>query len=225
MATLFTFRLTGSDPDAILAAVDAHMARAPAMFADMPVALDLDALDPLPGTEALEKVLAGLRARKLAPTALRAGEAVDATLAERLGLGLLPGDGGDSGAQTNGGSGRAAASREPAPSTRYINRPVRSGQQVYARGGDLVILGAVGAGAEVLADGCVHVYGALNGRAGAGVQGDETARIFCQQFNAELVSIAGCYRVGDELPDGQRGRPAQVRLEDASLVIADLDAG
>ena len=100
---------------------------------------------------------------------------------------------------------------------------VRSGQQVYADNRDLTVLGMVGAGAEVIADGSIHVYGALRGRALAGAQGNEKARIFCREFLAELVAIAGHYKVLEEIPQDLRGKPAQVWLDGDELKIAALD--
>ena len=97
--------------------------------------------------------------------------------------------------------------------TRVIDRPLRSGQQVYARGGDLVVLAAVNAGAEVIADGSIHIYAPLRGRALAGASGSTTARIFTTRFEAELVSIAGVYRTfAAGIPDALAGRPVQVQL-------------
>ena len=100
---------------------------------------------------------------------------------------------------------------------------MRSGQQVYADNRDLTVLAAVGAGAEVLADGSIHIYGALRGRALAGAQGYEQARIFCREFRAELVAIAGHYKVLDEVPKELHGKPVQVWLEHDELRIAALD--
>jgi septum site-determining protein MinC len=112
-------------------------------------------------------------------------------------------------------------SREPARSLHH-HAPVRSGQQVYARGGDLVVTRLVANGAEVIADGSIHVYGALRGRALAGAQGDTAARIYCQEFHAELVSIAGQYRVFEDLPSDLRGQSVQVWLEGEKLLLARL---
>ena len=89
---------------------------------------------------------------------------------------------------------------------------VRSGQQLYAEQRDLTVTGTVGAGAEVMADGSIHVYGALRGRALAGARGMESARIFCREFHAELVAIAGQYLVADDVPAELIGRAVQVRL-------------
>ena len=94
---------------------------------------------------------------------------------------------------------------------------VRSGQRIYARGRDLVLTASVGAGAEVMADGCLHVYGALRGRAMAGTRGDTRARVFCQEFYAELVSIAGVFRVFETIPPELAGRCVQVWLDGDNL--------
>lgn len=114
-----------------------------------------------------------------------------------------------------------AASADPRQS-RLHGQPVRSGQQIYAQGTDLIVIGAVSPGAEVLADGSVHIYGPLRGRALAGVQGDTQARIFCQSLEAELVSIAGNYRILEEVDDVNRGRQMQIYLEQERLVIEPL---
>jgi septum site-determining protein MinC len=99
---------------------------------------------------------------------------------------------------------------------------VRSGQQLYAENRDLSLLATVGAGAEVIADGSIHVYGALRGRALAGARGDAKARIFCREFHAELVAIAGHYRVMDDIPADLRGKAVQIWLENEQLHIAAL---
>lgn len=101
--------------------------------------------------------------------------------------------------------------------TVIIDRPLRSGQQVYARGSDLVVLAAVNAGAEVIADGSIHIYAPLRGRALAGASGETGARIFTTRFEAELVSIAGVYRTFESgIPDALAGKPVQVQLGEAS---------
>ncbi len=100
---------------------------------------------------------------------------------------------------------------------------VRSGQQVYADNRDLTVLNAVSAGAEVLADGSIHIYGPLRGRALAGAQGNAKARIFCRAFHAELVAVAGQYKVLDDIPKELHGKAAQVWLEDEELKIEALD--
>jgi septum site-determining protein MinC len=103
--------------------------------------------------------------------------------------------------------------------SRLVTHPVRSGTQIYARGADLVITAAVSPGAEIMADGNIHVYGALRGRALAGAGGDVDARIFCSRLEAELVSIAGRYLVSEQLPPEEQGMPVQIALVDDRLTI------
>jgi septum site-determining protein MinC len=103
--------------------------------------------------------------------------------------------------------------------TRLVTQPVRSGTQIYARGADLVVTAPVSPGAEIMADGNIHVYGALRGRALAGAGGDAEARIFCSRLEAELVSIAGHYLVSDQIPPEHRGLPVQIALVDDRLTI------
>lgn len=123
-----------------------------------------------------------------------------------------------------------APTPEPAPEsaapaaapTRIIDKPLRSGQRVYAAGGDIVVLAAVNPGAEVIADGSIHVYAPLKGRALAGARGDTSARIFTTHLEAELVSIAGVYRTFESAPDAAVARkPAQIRLADASQIVIE----
>jgi septum site-determining protein MinC len=116
---------------------------------------------------------------------------------------------------------RAPAVRAPEPqfqkATLIVTEPVRSGRQVYAAKGDLVILGPVSAGAEVLADGNIHIYNTLRGRALAGITGDTSARIFCNSLEAELVSIAGLYRVSEDLDRNVYKKQVQIYLDDGYL--------
>ncbi|MHC6647429.1 septum site-determining protein MinC [Alteromonas sp. HB246098] len=118
---------------------------------------------------------------------------------------------------------------EPAPAVapalkpaKVINRPVRSGQQVYAEGSDLVVTASVSEGAELLADGNIHVYGTLRGRALAGVKGNTGARVFCQSLDAELISIAGQFIMHDTVKGECWKKPAQVYLEEETLRIEPL---
>jgi septum site-determining protein MinC len=106
--------------------------------------------------------------------------------------------------------------------SRIVSRPVRSGQQIYAAGTDLIVLAAVNPGAVVLADGSIHVYGPLRGRALAGIGGQVEARIFCRSLEAEVIAIAGVYRVLEE-PDAQfAGQQVQVYLSQGSLMIESV---
>jgi len=104
-----------------------------------------------------------------------------------------------------------------------VDKPLRSGQRVYARGGDLVVLAVVSFGAEVIADGSIHVYAPLRGRAIAGARGDTGARIFSTCMEPQLVSIAGIYRTTETpLPDTVLGRLAQVRLDGEKILVEPL---
>ena len=105
-----------------------------------------------------------------------------------------------------------------------ITEPVRAGAQVYAEGRDLVLLSFVSPGAEVLADGHIHAYGRLRGRALAGIGGDEGARIFCRSLEAELVSIAGRFRVSEDMDPRLVGKPTQIFLDGGFLMIEPLGA-
>ncbi len=117
----------------------------------------------------------------------------------------------------------AAPAAVPAPATVIIDKPLRSGQQVYARGADLIVLAVVSFGAEVIADGSIHVYAPLRGRAIAGAQGDPKARIFAACMEPQLVSIAGTWRTTEAgLPPEVAGKPAQVRLEGDKLLFEPL---
>lgn len=106
--------------------------------------------------------------------------------------------------------------------TLVIDKPVRTGQRIYAEGANLVVLGVVNAGAELIADGDIHVYAPMRGRAIAGARGNESARIFVQGMEAELLSIAGCFKVFEEVSKNVHGKPAQVRLEGSRLLIEPM---
>ncbi len=148
-----------------------------------------------------------------------------AELAAKLGLPVLPKD---------SGKGPAAEASEPAARAtapvqtmhkpaRIITEPVRSGQQIYADGADLIVLSAVSAGAEVIADGCIHIYGPLRGRALAGALGNTGARIFAKKFEAELVAVGGVFALTEQLKSVARGAAAQVLLHQGQLVIEALN--
>jgi septum site-determining protein MinC len=112
----------------------------------------------------------------------------------------------------------ATPAREPLT----VTTPVRGGQVVYARGTDLVVAASVNPGAQVIADGSIHIWGPLRGRALAGAQGRADARIFCLSLEAELVSVNGEYVMAEEIPDALRGRPAQVSFDGQRVKIAPV---
>jgi len=117
-----------------------------------------------------------------------------------------------------------ASAPTPAPAALVINRQLRSGQRVYARDTDLIVMGVVSQGAEVIADGNIHVYGPLRGKAMAGARGDETARIFTTHLDPELLAIAGVYRaIETQLEDRLHGQPVVVQREGDTLRFIPLD--
>lgn len=215
-----------------------RVARAPMLFARAAVIVDFGALPALPDTATARTLLDALRDAGVLPVALAYGSSENEKLAVELGLPVLA----KFRAQYEREAAAAAAAApqpeprraaaEPPPPPRPAPAaqpgliqagPVRSGQQVYAENRDLTILSSVGPGAEVIADGSVHIYGPLRGRALAGAQGNEKARIFCRAFHAELVAVAGHYKVLEDIPAELHGRPAQVWLENGELRIAALD--
>lgn len=121
------------------------------------------------------------------------------------------------------GTPPAAVPAGPPPAAMVVNRPLRSGQRIYARHTDLIIIGVVSQGAEVIADGNIHVYGPLRGKAMAGARGDTSARIFTTQLDPELLAIAGVYRVVEApLEPSQRNKPCLIQLENDTLRIQPL---
>jgi len=118
---------------------------------------------------------------------------------------------------------KAEAKAETKPTSLLLENPVRSGQTVIFPEGDVTILGSVGSGAEVVAGGSIHVYGALRGRAMAGVNGHTSARIYCQKIEAELLAIDGFYQTADDIDAALRGKPAQAWLEGNTMRITALN--
>jgi septum site-determining protein MinC len=106
--------------------------------------------------------------------------------------------------------------------TRIIDQPVRSGQRIYANGGDLIVMAQVSPGAEIMADGNIHVYGTLKGRALAGVQGNLEARIFCSDLQAQLIAIGGNYRTSESEDVSLKGRLVQIYLKDDNLLVTPI---
>ena len=175
--------------------------QAPDFFNNTPLVLALDKL-PADSDLDLPALIALCRKHGLRTLALRAGDPQIIEAAGVLDLPVLP----PSGAKERKLDLASKAPAEPAKPaeplyrpTRVVTTPIRGGQQVYAKDGDLIVLAAVSPGAELLADGNIHVYGPLRGRALAGIKGDTNARIFCQQLAAEMVSIAGRYKVAEDL--------------------------
>ena len=221
-----------------------RVARAPKMFARGAVIIDFGGLAQLPAAADARALIDALREAGALPVALAYGSSENDALAAELGLPLLAKfraqyeRAGESEADIAPPPRPRAAAAAPEPAKaapapaapRADGEPglmqvasVRSGQQLYAEQRDLTVVGTVGAGAEVIADGSIHIYGALRGRALAGAQGMENARIFCREFHAELVAIAGTYMVADDFPRDLVGKAVQIRLEKGKLDISALD--
>ena len=242
-------RVRTLDVEQLAAEMRERVARAPKLFARAAVVVDFGGLARTPELPVARALLEALREAGVLPVALAYGTSENDALAQQLGLPLLAkfraqyeraGEapvGGAPAAKPGAKEPAAvAAPAKPAPAGSapaparpggepgmIQAAPVRSGQQVYAENRDLTVLTAVGAGAEVIADGSIHIYGALRGRALAGAQGNEKARIFCREFHAELVAVAGNYKVLEELPKELRGKAVQIWLDNQELRIAALD--
>lgn len=243
-ATLEAMRvlLRSADTVAIAAALDARLGSTPGFFSGEPAVLDCSELAPnaAPDWHGIREVLArhGLTAVAVQGAGSLAGDS-----ARFSGLALLPADSTParipelSPAQATPAAEletieaavpieAAAVQPTSARRTEIIDKPLRSGQRIYARGCDLVVLAMVSAGAEVIADGNIHIYAPLRGRALAGASGDTQARIFTTCFEAELVSIAGVYRTFEHSASSELlRRPAHVRLEEyADKQVLDVAA-
>ncbi len=216
--------------------------RAPNLFGRAAVVLDFSGLSKVPSLEQARALVEGLHEAGVFPVALAYGTKDVDALSQALGLPLLakfraqyesvaggsvPSASPADVAPANPSTATVATTPMPAPSKSgpglMHSSPVRSGQQVYADNRDLTVISSVGAGAEVIADGSIHIYGPLRGRALAGAQGDESARIFCREFHAELVAVAGHYKVLEDIPEELRGKPVQVWLDQGQLKLAALD--
>ncbi|KER82462.1 septum site-determining protein MinC [Xanthomonas arboricola] len=205
-----------------------RVTRAPKLFGRAAVILDFGGLSQVPDLATAKALLDGLRDAGVLPVALAYGTSEIDLLSQQLGVPLLAKFRAQyeptavSPPPPPARAEPAAPAARPAPG-RMQRNAVRSGQQLYAENCDLTVLSTVGAGAEVIADGSIHIYGTLRGRALAGAQGNPDARIFCRDFHAELVAIAGHYKVLDDVPMDLRGKAVQVWLEQDQIKIAALD--
>ncbi|WP_164074745.1 septum site-determining protein MinC [Stenotrophomonas maltophilia] len=241
-------RIRTLDVERLVQEMQERVNRAPKLFGRAAVILDFGGLSQVPDVATAQALVDGLRSAGVLPVALAYGTTAVDLLSQQLGLPLLA----KFRAQYERAEAepappppapapepRRAAKAEPAPAPvapmgnaadaaapqpgRMQLGNVRSGQQLYAENCDLTVMATVGAGAEVIADGSIHIYGTLRGRALAGAQGNTAARIFCRDFHAELVAIAGHYKVLDDVPDNLRGKAVQVWLEQDQIKIAALD--
>lgn len=216
---LVQVRIRSTDPGAILDELTGRVATAPLFFQRTAVSLDLSPLGTAPTTEEMRGVMDAVRRAGMVPVGLLGGGANLEALAGSLGLPVLA----PFRPQSQPVPVVQAVERpEPAVPAMIQQQPVRSGQRLYARSRDLIVTAGVGAGAEAISDGCVHIYGTLRGRAVAGARGETAARVFCQEFHAELVSIAGVFRVFETLPPELAGKPVQAWLDGDDLRFASL---
>jgi septum site-determining protein MinC len=249
-ATLYALRvvLQSPDTDELIAALDKRMADAGSFFENEPVVIDATLVEAAIDWQALLKAL---RAHSLHPVGVVAeSDNLEAARAEGLAAVDLahaaarapstpapdkevpvvappPTEKPATAKPQPASSAQQKAPPTPAPAlppaAMVINRPLRSGQRIYARNTDLIVIGVVSQGAEVIADGNIHVYGPLRGKAMAGARGDTSARIFTTQLDPELLAIAGVYRVIEtQLDDTLRNQPTIVQLEEDTLRITTL---
>jgi septum site-determining protein MinC len=215
MLAITVMELAHNDLERLDVQLSEKVAQAPAFFSNTPLVLALDKLPEGEGELDLTALMAVCRKHGLRTLAIRANRDTDIAAAEALDLPVLPPSGArERPIELEPKAAEPAKPAEPeVKPTRVISSPVRGGQQVYAQGGDLIVLAPVSAGAELLADGNIHIYAPMRGRALAGVKGNLGARIFCQQLGAELLSIAGQYKVAEDLRrDPLWGKPVQVSL-------------
>jgi septum site-determining protein MinC len=236
--TLPVLKICTTNTDEIEHALKTHLAQSLSFFKNAPIVIDLEktqSLSPELNFSALIKIL---RQQQLVPVAVQKGRLEQHLEAEKAGLAILTGQATSKAKQdeaepvqqssapaasTNVNAADASTDAQMVMTTKMVSQPIRSGQRIYARDGDLIILAAVNAGAEVMADGNIHIYAPLRGRALAGVKGDENARIFCHCMEAELIAIAGSYRVfEDTVPSNIYQKSVQIRLRGEQLDIVPI---
>ena len=230
-------RIRTLDPARLAAEMAERVQRAPKLFARAAVVLDFGGLSRCPDAAEVRSLLDALKGAGVLPVALAYGTSAIDELSREVGLPLLAkfrasyereGEAEPAPRRAPAAEPAPAAAPAPVPAARaepglvHVH-PVRSGQQVYAQDRDLTVCATVGAGAEVISDGSIHIYGALRGRALAGAGGLASARIFCREFHAELVAVAGHYKVLEEIPKELLGKAVQIRLEHDKLHIEQLD--
>lgn len=229
--TLPALRLQTADVTALAAALEQRFGASPGLFDGDPVVIDLTPLRDADARVDFATLLDRLRGHRLWPVAVQGGSSAQTEAARAAGL-VEALDAAPSSepapapavAETPAApAATSEAAASPGRATLVVDKPLRSGQRIYARGGDLVVLAMVSFGAEVIADGHIHVYAPLRGRAMAGARGDTAARIFSTCMEPQLVSVAGMYRTTENpLPPEVLGQAAQVRLEGERLLIERL---
>lgn len=226
MFTLTVLHLLSPDLKALSAQLDTYLQQTPNFFNHMPIVIDLkevnqkDVFVDFPGVQAC------LREHGLIPVGIRHGNEVQNLAAQATQLAVLPPEISKRKSTKADLKNKALSDFNGSdhPQNLVISHPVRSGQQIYAKNANLIILSSVSNGAELLADGHIHVYGNLRGRALAGVRGDTSTRIFCHKLEAELVSIAGYYKLRDDLPTDNEEGFMQIYLDDKKICIEGISS-
>jgi septum site-determining protein MinC len=218
--------LSSNDVMAIEQQLQEKIHQAPEFFKNSPLVLDLQELNKNDLDVDITELITTIRNLSLLPIGIRSGVTKQIQLALELGVPLHSGHNAAASSPPKQQPPEPESPAAPEPqaviqAATMITHPVRSGQRIYATG-DLIILAQVSAGAEILAEGNIHVYGSLRGRALAGVQGNTEARIFCSDLQAELISIAGNYKVSEDLDSATPSRPVQIYLQNHKLVIEEL---
>jgi septum site-determining protein MinC len=234
MPALTMLQVLTDDLEQIDGQLAEHISQMPQFFLHAPVLLDLEALEDKPFD--LPRMATLLRERRLVPVAVRNPTELQRESAIAAGWGVLQAALGRPARSPAPAPAKDAspsppppeAARSAAPATEpplaglTIRVPVRSGQVVYAAGGDLVVLAPVSSGAELIAEGNIHVYAPFRGRALAGVHDNPDASIFCMSLAAEFLSIAGRHIMADDIPAERRGKPARAHLADDRIVISAI---
>jgi septum site-determining protein MinC len=218
--TLTTFHLLNPDPETLHQQLKPLIEQTPRFFQQLPIILDLFSLPTTAAVIDFSAIISCLRCYGLIPVGIRGGSTEQQTLAMQSGLVILANVKTDT---TETTAKHVAAN--PAANSTLITQPVRSGQQIYAKNGDLIVIASVSPGAELLADGNIHIYGRLKGRALAGVTGNQKACIFCQTLEAELIAIAGHYWLSEDLNNLQatpNESNVRIFLEQERLQIKSL---
>ena len=212
--TLPTLRMSCLDSDAIDELLYERVAKAPNFFRNTPIVIDLTDSSNEAVNGDLAVAIGAIRGYGLVPVGVRGGSKTLREQARLMELAIFP--------ESRHAANTTKTTAPKALPTKVVEAPVRSGQRVYAQGRDLVLLAPVSSGAEVVADGHVHAYAPVRGRVLAGVRGDQSARIFCKDLKAELVSIAGRYKVSEDLEPRYMGRLISVSLEDNTFIFKKL---
>lgn len=214
--TLLALKVVDPRDQTFFVKLQETLSLAPGFYSRAPIILDLSLLTAAAPVD-MAGFCASLRDLGLVPVGIQGATAAWEEEATRAGLAVFP-----AGRAAEAQTVRGRAKPLPSPKARLVTDPVRSGQQVYAADGDLIVTAAVSRGAELLAEGNIHVYGPLRGRAVAGLGGDRSVRIFCRHLDADLVSIGGFYMVSEQMDPTLIGKPVQIRLVDDRLVFDPL---